>query len=89
MQAHEALPPVGGDERALTDAQVAVLRLAASGLSSGEIAARLGSSSETVRAQLLLAMRTLGADSKLEAISLAARAGRLDLAACTAPPASR
>jgi DNA-binding CsgD family transcriptional regulator len=87
MPEHETPPPVLPGGRALSDTQLAVLRLAATGLSSGEIAARLGTTREAVRAQLALAMRALGADSKLQAISLAVQAGWLDLAARTTPPA--
>jgi DNA-binding CsgD family transcriptional regulator len=89
MQTLELLEPVGAVGQALTDAQVAVLRLAADGLSSGEIATRLGSTGGAVRTLLSLAMRTLGADSKLEAISRAVLAGQLDLAERTPPAASQ
>jgi two-component system, NarL family, response regulator DesR len=87
MPEHVTPPVASGDRPALTATQLAVLRLAADGLSSGEIATQLGTTPEAIRAQLVLAICALGAESKLQAISLAARAGWLDLATRTTPPA--
>ena len=56
-----------------------VLQLAATGLSSREIADRLAMPVEDVRRHLAEALGLLGAGSKLEAIIKAVRQGLIDL----------
>jgi DNA-binding CsgD family transcriptional regulator len=62
----------------LSSAERRVLRLAAAGLPTGEVARHLGMSVETVQGHLRTAIRTLGAGSKLEAIIIAIRRGIID-----------
>jgi len=61
-------------EALLTDAQRAYLRLVHAGLTSKEIAQRLGASHHTVNAQIGVAMRVLGAASRAEAAAMLAKA---------------
>ena len=55
-----------------------VLELLATGLSTEEVARRLGRPAADVRRDLLRAMEALGAASKLEAILIAIRQGLID-----------
>lgn len=64
-------PPV------LTPRQLEVLRLLADGLSTREIAARLGLAGETARNHIRALLRELGAHSRLEAVVKAQRLGLL------------
>jgi DNA-binding CsgD family transcriptional regulator len=59
----------------LTERERAVLAGYAAGLSTDQIAGRLGIGPDTVRADLEAAMGKLGARSRLEAILRAVRAG--------------
>jgi len=65
------------DPRPLSLAEREVLRLAAEGLVTAEVADRLGCSVDGVRAELRCAMSATGARSKLEAIVVAMRRGEL------------
>jgi len=59
----------------LTARQVEILRLAAEGLATDEIAAKLGLSLHTVRNHLQSCIRKLGVHSKTQAVSAAIRKG--------------
>jgi DNA-binding NarL/FixJ family response regulator len=59
----------------LTARQIEILRLAAEGLATDEIAARLGLSLHTVRNHLQSCIRKLGVHSKTQAVSAAIRKG--------------
>jgi LuxR family transcriptional regulator, regulator of acetate metabolism len=59
--------------------ELEILGAYAAGLSSPEIADRLGSESGAVRETFKSAMRKLGAHSRLQAVILAARRGLLNL----------
>jgi len=63
---------LGGDERR-------VLALAATGLMTDEVAARLGMSPNDARRHLARAIDALGAGSKLHAVVIAFRRGLIDL----------
>jgi two-component system response regulator DesR len=65
------------DDNPLTARQREVLRLAADGVPSGEIAQRLFLSAGTVRNYLSAAIRKIGAQNLMEAIHLAKKAGWL------------
>lgn len=64
----------GADDR-LTDREMDVLRLMASGRTSVEIAEELHLSTNTVRHQVQAVLQRLGAHSKLEAVATALRRG--------------
>jgi DNA-binding CsgD family transcriptional regulator len=66
------LIPLSAEERR-------VLTLSAAGLVTAEVAEALGMSTATVRGYLASAICKLGARSKLEAVSIALRTGRIDL----------
>ena len=59
--------------RSLSDAQRAYLRLVAQGLTSKQIAHKLGGSHHTVNAEIGIAMRVLGARSRQEAARILVR----------------
>lgn len=61
----------------LTAEERAVLRLAATGLATPDIADALGWPLDHVRSALVSAIATLGARSKLEAVIIAYRRGEL------------
>ena len=63
--------------RELSDDERRVLRLAATGLATTEIADMLGWSRQHIRSAIVSAIETLGASSKLEAIIIAYRRGEL------------
>ena len=63
----------------ITVEERAALAAAATGLAVAEVAERLGYSPEVVRRLLESVMVKLGAHSKLEAIVVARRAGRIEL----------
>ena len=63
--------------RELGDDERRVLRLAATGLATTEIADTLGWSRKRVRSAIVGAIETLGASSKLEALIVAYRRGEL------------
>lgn len=58
-----------GDLDRLSDRQSDCLRLAAKGLTSAKIAARLGLSPRTVDEHLLLACRVLGVRTRVQAVA--------------------
>ncbi len=58
--------------------QRAVLELAAGGLTSDEVAVRLGQAPEEVRRRLEGAIAALGVESRLEAVAIALRLGLID-----------
>ncbi len=66
-----------GEKDPLTDRERQVLRLAAEGLSSGEIAASLGLNDGTVRNYMSEAITKLGAGNRVEAARLAREKGWL------------
>ena len=68
-----------GRQDQLSTRQLAVLRLAAQGFSTTEIAVALALTPDHVRQVLLAIMRDLGTRSKLEAVLRAAQLGLLDL----------
>ncbi len=67
----------------VTPREVEVLRLVAHGLSDKQIARRLGTKTVTVKRQVLVARRKLGAPSRTNAVVLALAAGILLLDDCT------
>jgi DNA-binding NarL/FixJ family response regulator len=64
-----------GGSGVLTDRQIEILRLASEGVSTAEIAARLGLSLHTVRNHLQACIHNLGVHSKTQAVSAAIRRG--------------
>lgn len=70
FRAHEHTTPVS-----LTRADLEVLRLAATGMMSEQIARQLGRSPDDVRASFQVVIATLGARSKFEAMLIALRRG--------------
>jgi len=75
------------DPRPLSLAERQVLRLAAEGLVTAEVAHHLGWSVDEVRAEVGRAMSATGARSKLEAIVVAMRRGELgELSPMARPP---
>ena len=64
---------------ALTELEHLVLRLSATGLTTDEVADRLGLSPDEVRRHVAAAMVALGASSKLEAVVHALRRGLIRL----------
>ena len=64
---------------ALAGLEALVLRLSATGLTTDEVADRLGLSPDEVRRHVAGAMAALGARSKLEAVVLALRLGLVAL----------
>jgi DNA-binding NarL/FixJ family response regulator len=69
----------GGATMPLDRATVRVLALLARGLTTGEVAERLDTTPERVRAVLAEAMVRLGAGSPLEAVVVAIRRGLIEL----------
>jgi DNA-binding NarL/FixJ family response regulator len=65
----------------------AILGLAAQGLTTDEIADRLGLTATQVRGSVVQAMRMLCARTKLEAIVAAARLGQIELERSAREPA--
>jgi DNA-binding CsgD family transcriptional regulator len=70
-----AAPPGHGTHPDLTERQLEVLGLLAEGLSTGEIAARLGISVTTVRNHVANLIAALGVHNRLQAVIAASRAG--------------
>jgi DNA-binding NarL/FixJ family response regulator len=64
-----------GRGASLTEREMEVLRLMASGRSSNEIAAELYLSTNTIRHHVQAVLQKLGAHSKLEAVAVALRSG--------------
>jgi DNA-binding NarL/FixJ family response regulator len=70
-----------GGRAQLTDRELAVLKLLAQGDTPPEISAALGISANTLRNHAQRAIVKLGAHSRLEAVTIAVRAGLIDLEA--------
>jgi DNA-binding CsgD family transcriptional regulator len=68
---------VSGQVRVLTRRQVEVLRLAANGNTSAEIAARLGVTANSINGILQAAYRALGVGDRAHAVAVALRVGLL------------
>ena len=66
----------------MTDRELAVLRLAASGLSNKEIALRLSLSVPTVKVHLVNMFTKMGVGSRTEAVVEAVRQGWIDVEDC-------
>jgi DNA-binding NarL/FixJ family response regulator len=64
---------------ALTERELAVLRLAANGLANKEIAKELGISSHTVKYHLASLLAKLGVHSRTEAVTMGLRRGLVPL----------
>ena len=78
--AREVLPAqVTTEPMALTPREREVLELLAEGLSNKEIAAQLGVSPHTAKFHVTALLDKLGAETRTEAVVLAARAGLIDL----------
>ena len=73
-------PDAGHGSRHLAPAEVDVLRASATGMTTAEVAAHLGVTTDAVRGHLARAMAALGARSKLEAVLIALRRGLIDRA---------
>jgi len=71
-------PPDGGDP-SLTPLEREVLAVSATGLTTAEVADRLGLATSDVRRALASAVAKLGARSRLEAVIIAVRRGLIDL----------
>jgi NarL family two-component system response regulator YdfI len=71
-------PDTGAAEVGLTEREVEVLRSAAAGERSKEIAQRLGISERTVKAHLASIYNKLGVDSRAAAVAVAAQRGLLE-----------
>ena len=63
----------------LSPGQLAALRLAANGLTSRQIAVRLGTTERGIHLRLITATRSLGAQSRTHAVAVALRLGLLSL----------
>ena len=74
----EALAVPRTDSQQLTERELQVLRLAASGQRSREIAGALAISERTVKAHLATAYRKFGVETRAAAVAEAARRGLLD-----------
>lgn len=79
LLARTILPPSNALEPALSDREIACLRLAASGESLTETAGRLGVSVRTVELHVGRASRKLSAVNKIHAVALAASAGLIQV----------
>ena len=76
-QPAESRPGPAGDEKLLTERELEVLRAAATGERTKEIARRLAITERTVKAHLTSVYTKLGVDSRAAAIAVAAQAGWL------------
>jgi two-component system NarL family response regulator len=75
----EQVQPRTRGSRSLTQRELVVLRLMASGLSNRDIGGALGISERTVKFHVTAILNRLGADNRTQAVALAARRGLLEI----------